>query len=81
MICYWIFTGQMEQAWNGIEQARGMKLCRDCRQCECVELEEAEAIYYEEVGEVKKAYKLYCAIYQRCPSSAWAYYKIRVLKE
>ena len=81
MIYYWIFTGQLEQAWNGIEQARGMKFCRDCRHCECVKLEEAEAVYYEAIGERKKAYQLYCAIYQRWPASALAYYKMEVLKD
>lgn len=79
MIQYWIFTGQMELAKEGIERARGMKKCRDCRQCDCIELEETEAIYLEAMGEDLQAYRRYCEIYKRCPSSSLAYYKMQTL--
>lgn len=79
MIQYWIFTGEMGRALDGIEHVRGMDKCRDCRQCDCVTFEMVEAIYWEAIGELEKAYQRYCEIYQRWPSAGGAYYKMQVL--
>ena len=79
MIQYWIFTGQMEKAREGIERVRGMNLCRDCRQCDCVTFEEVEAVYWEAIGETQRAYQQYCEIYKRWPLAGAAYYKMHML--
>lgn len=79
MIRYWIFTGQMEQAKEGIEKARKMKPCRDCRQYDCVELDQVIAIYCEAEGDLEKAYQYNCEILKKQPLTDWCHYKVRKL--
>ncbi len=80
MIQYWIFTGQLELAKEGLEYAKGVGKCRDCRECVCQVLEEVEATYWEAIGEIEKAYQRYCEIYEQEPTER-AYYKKVVLGE
>ncbi|MCX4269729.1 MAG: tetratricopeptide repeat protein [Lachnospiraceae bacterium] len=80
LIQYWIFTGQLELAKEGLEYAKGVGKCRDCRECVCQVLEEVEATYWEAIGEIEKAYQRYCEIYEQEPTER-AYYKKVVLGE
>lgn len=80
LIQYWIFTGQLELAKEGIESAKGVSKCRDCRKCVCQVIEEVEAAYWEAVGEIEKAYQRYCEIDEQEPTER-TYYKKVVLKE
>lgn len=79
MIRYWIFTNQMDQAKEGIEKAKKMKPCRDCRQYDCVELDQVIAIYCEAEGDLEKAYQYNCEILKRQPLTDWCHYKVRKL--
>lgn len=80
MIQYWIFTGQLKLAQEGLERVKKVGKCRDCRNCECLVIEEVEATYWEAIGEIEKAYQRYCEIYDREPGNR-AYYKKKMLAD
>ncbi len=79
MVHYWVYNGNMDEAQKGLERLKTMKICRDCRQCVCVEYEEAYAMFYEAQGDLEKAYQCYRECYKKLPSSGMCYYKTKTL--
>lgn len=79
MVHYWIYSGEMDKAQEGLDRLKTMKICRDCRQCVCVEYEEACAMFYEAQGELERAYQCYLECRRKLPSSSMCYYKTETL--
>lgn len=79
MVHYWVCNGKMDEAQEGLNRLKTMKICRDCRQCVCVEYEEACAFFYEAQGDLEKAYQCYLECRKKLPSSSMCYYKTKTL--
>lgn len=79
MVKYWIFTGQMELAREGLERLGQMSPCLECRSQSCTALPYVLAIYNEALGNLEQAYKYYQASLAVLPNSYLGHYKIRQL--
>ncbi len=79
MIKYWIFTGQMELAGEGLERLAQMPRCLECRRQTCTVIPHVLAVYNEALGNLEQAYKHYQDLLAVLPDSYLAHYKLREL--
>jgi len=79
MVHYWIFTGQMELAKDGVKKVRSLQPCRDCNLIDCAAVEQLLAFYYEATGELKKAYQCFQKVSKEYPLLEWPYLKLYLI--
>ena len=79
MVKYWIFTGQMDLAREGLERLGQMPPCPECRRQTCTALPHVLAVYNEALGNLEQAYKYYQAMLTVLPNSYLGHYKVRQL--
>jgi len=81
MVSYWVCTGQMDKAAEGIAQLQSRNVCPQCTECRCTEMLEALAVYSEACGDLEKAYQYYQECLTVSPYSRLAHYEIRRLSQ